>query len=131
LDKGKPIVRLQEAKIDTSKNLPVLISQASSDILNIMHSNTKSILQTDEQKIEEQMKNSVVAYFAEEQKEEIRRIILERYQRQKAETDEEKMKIIRKVIGTYHNTRYHKRRKLDIDLPISSDIKIYIANHIR
>gem|GEM_PF-5998589 len=132
MDKGKPIIRLQEVKIDTSKNLPELISQTSLDMIKIMQNNTRSILQTDEQKIDDQINQSWIGLLGEaSDKEIIKRIILERYKKYNAKTDQEKHTIIWKVIEIYHNTKMYRKRKLNIDIPLSDDIKIYIANHIR
>lgn len=97
-----------------------------------MQNNTRSILQTDEQKIDDQINQSWIGLLGEaSDKEIIKRIILERYKKYNAKTDQEKHTIIWKVIEIYHNTKMYRKRKLNIDIPLSDDIKIYIANHIR
>jgi len=77
------------------------------------------------------MKYTVAADFDNNEKETIKRIILERHKKYNPETEEEKDKIMRKVLDQYADARRRKNHRLDIDLPIASDIKIYIANNIR
>ena len=122
---------MQEIKrIDTNKNLPVLLLGTSLELLNIIKDNTQSVLQTDEQKIDKYI-NERAGYLEDSSKEAAKKTILERYKKHKAETDEEKERIMQKTVNTYYDLERRKKQRMLIRVSERQEINTYITDHIR
>lgn len=130
-EKWKQQIRLQEIpKIHEGNTLPVFISQASLQLLDVIQNNTRSLLETDEQKIDYWFSVSRYAWSSQEEKDALKKIILQRFVKNALTSDEEKKKMFFEIMGKCWDIERRKKWRLDIDLPLSSDAKMYISQHI-
>jgi hypothetical protein len=115
-----------------NKQVPMVISGTSFNIVKLIQNNTSSIVISDNEELDRRAGKELMMRngLDTDQTKEIKSIILSRYQKQHAETKEDKEKIKRHALHQYNETKQRKKRKLDIDLPINYKVKKYINDHI-